>query len=688
MKLFFALAFLLVLIVVGGLTYLLLGTDPNTYKPELEQLANQNNIELSIEGNLRWSFYPNLAVHAGTTSLSGKEAGIPEISFEQADFILDWKALLSRTIRLRAIAIDGANIKVESAEEATNVAALPGAAASTQKSQTTELPFEVAIDQLALTNSRITLVTPGTSDRVLEQLNFTSKGLNLDGEPFPLTLTASTILPDQASPISIALETQLKLQLEEQQASLSNAKLSLTGFQLPLNLNFNVLYDGKADSLNINTIQGTLGSADLTGKVTARNLQSSPTVAGELSLQNLLLAELPIEAPEGFKKLNIQSLFSASEQSIELNNLAVSLDGFNVGGKLSLKLASPRQLDMALNGDTLTLPTSSGDSSNQSGLLTPLLAPLALLEGGKGHIELNLDRLTSDDMQIEKLHLNLLANGKVMNITDLSGQIFGGSFKATTKVDLRRKIPSVVFTKQLVDIDLHQSLSTLAEQSDIHGTLTVDFNGKTQGDTQEALMANIDGNGKFSAKNLQVDNINVERSYCEMAALIEKQPVTNQTWPNSTLLKDLQGDIQWRDQRILLPGFTTGLGNLAVSGYGTVFLKKETYDMLITANLQGDHTSETGCLVKSKRIQNRDIPLRCSGSFSEDGGGNCLPDSQFISQLLQEKLQKVLFDKFLKKPETEAKESTTTEGTEKADPEEEKDVKQQVIENLLKGIFQ
>ncbi|MEH6467465.1 MAG: AsmA-like C-terminal region-containing protein, partial [Porticoccus sp.] len=579
-------------------------------------------------------------------------------------------------------------IKVESAEEAANVAALPGAAASTQKSQTTELPFEVAIDQLALTNSRITLVTPGTSDRVLEQLNFTSKGLNLDGKPFPLTLTVSTLLPDQASPISIALETQLKLQLEEQQASLSNAKLSLTGFQLPLNLNFNVLYDGKADSLTINTIQGTLGSADLTGKLTARNLQSSPTVAGELSLQNLLLAELPIEAPEGFKKLNIQSLFSASEQSIELNNLAVSLDGFNVGGKLSLKLASPRQLDMALNGDTLTLPTSSGDSSDQSGLLTPLLAPLALLEGGKGHIELNLDRLTSDDMQIEKLHLNLLANGKVVNITDLSGQIFGGSFKATTKVDLRRKKPSVVFTKQLVDIDLHQSLSTLAEQSDIHGTLTVDFNGKTQGDTQEALMANIDGNGKFSAKNLQVDNINVERSYCEMAALIEKQPVTNQTWPNSTLLKDLQGDIQWRDQRILLPGFTTGLGNLAVSGHGTVFLKKESYDMLITANLQGDHTSETGCLVKSKRIQNRDIPLRCSGSFSEDGGGNCLPDSKFISQLLQEKLQKVLFDKFLKKPESEAKESTTTEGAEKAAPEEEKDVKQQVIEDLLKGIFQ
>lgn len=691
LKLFFALTFLLVIIVVGGVTYLLLGTDPNTYKPELEKLASQNDIALSIEGDLRWSFYPNLAVHAGTTSLSGKEAGIPDIRFEQADFILDWKALLSRTIRLRAITIDGASIKVETAEEAVSVAALPGAAAATQKSEATELPFEIAIDQLALTNSRIILVTPGAPDRILEQLNFTSKKLNLDGQPFPVTFKVSTTLPDQPNPISIALDTQLKLQLEEQQASLSGAKLTLNGFnELPLNLSFDALYDGQADSLTLNNVEGTLGSANIKGSIKGQQLTTAPLLTGELSLQNLVLAELPIEAPEGFNKVSFQSQFSASEKSIQLNDLKLALDNFNLNGKLSLKLESPRQLEMVLKGDNLTLPASNKNSQEgnnaQAAMLSPILAPLALLEGGKGHIELNLASLTSDDIRIENLHLNLFANGKVINITDLSGQVFGGSFQTTMKANLGKKRPTVAFTKQLVDIDLHQTLSTLAEQSDVRGTLTMDFSGTTQGDTQEALIANVNGNGKFNVKNLQVDNINVERSYCEMAALVEKQPSTNQTWPNSTLLKDLQGDIQWRDQRILLPGFTTGLGNLAISGNGTVFLAEENYDMLITANLHGDQTSETGCLVKSKRIQNRDIPLRCKGSFAEDGDGNCLPDSKFISQLLQEQLQNMLFDKFLKKPEST--ENTSTDTGQEAAPEEEKDIKQQVIEDLLKGIFQ
>ena len=165
LKGFFALIVILLLVAAAGITFLLVGVDPNSYKPELAKLAKQNNIQLTIDGDLGWSFFPNLAVQAGTTtitSIAGKDdPGIPDIQFQQADFILDWKALISRTVRLRAIAIDGAVIKVESAQEATNIAITPGAAAATQKTKTNDLPFELAIDQLSLTNSRITLVTPG-----------------------------------------------------------------------------------------------------------------------------------------------------------------------------------------------------------------------------------------------------------------------------------------------------------------------------------------------------------------------------------------------------------------------------------------------------------------------------------------------------------------------------------------------
>lgn len=702
LKGFFALIVILLLVAVAGITFLLVGVDPNSYKPELEKLAKQNNIQLTIDGDLGWSFFPNLAVQAGTatiTSIAGKDdPGIPDIQFQQADFILDWKALISRTVRLRAIAIDGAVIKVESAQEATNIAIAPGAAAATQKTKTNDLPFELAIDQLSLTNSRITLVTPGEPDKVLEQLNFTSKDLNLDGRAFPITLSVSTTLPDQPSPIAIAFDSQLKFQLEEQVAELTGSTLKLDGIKkLPIELDFNALYEGQKDSIKLSDVSGKVGSATIKAAINILQLQTTPSATGQLSIQDLLFSELAIsgllgdETPEGFKKLDINTEFSASEALVKLDQLKLVLDNFSIGGNLSLKLEGPRKLEMVLKGGHLVLPTTSEKSgeeaNNQAVLLTPILAPLALLEGGKGHIELNLDSVTSDNIKVEQLHLNLFANGKVLDITDLSGAVFGGKFQVTTKVDLKNKTPKVKFSKQLTNIDIYNALSTLADQSDVRGRLTMNFNGTSSGDTQDALMANVVGNGKLSVSELQIENINVERSYCEMAALIEKVAV-KQTWANYTRLKDVQSDIYWKNQIITLPNLTTGMGNVAVAGNGTVNLEQEAYNMLITANLQGDSTSETGCHIKSKSIRNRDIPLRCTGSFAENGEGTCRPDKQFINQLLQDKIKDKLFDKFLK-PKSDANTTDSTEGTSQGEQQEEpKDIKEQVIESLLKGIFQ
>ena len=463
------------------------------------------------------------------------------------------------------------------------------------------------------------------------------------------------------------------------------------------------MYEGQKDSIKLSDVSGKVGSATIKAAINILQLQTTPSATGQLSIQDLLFSELTIsgllgdEPPEGFKKLDINTEFSASEALIKLDQLKIALDNFNIGGHVSLKNPSlnkgPRQLEMILKGGHLVLPTTSEESGTESEirsqavLLTPILAPLALLEGGKGHIELNLDSVTSDNIKVEQLHLNLFANGKVLDITDLSGAVFGGKFQVTTKVDLTNKTPKVKFSKQLTNIDIYNALSTLADQSDVRGLLTMNFNGTSFGDTQDALMANVVGNGKLSVSELQVENINVERSYCEMAALVEKVAV-KQTWANYTRLKDVQSDIYWKNQIITLPNLTTGMGNVAVAGNGTVNLEQEAYNMLITANLQGDSTSETGCHIKSKSIRNRDIPLRCTGSFAENGEGTCRPDKQFINQLLQDKIKDKLFDKFLK-PKSDANTTDSTEGTSQGEQQEEpKDIKEQVIENLLKGIFQ
>jgi len=713
----------LMLVVAGGVTFLLFGVDPNTYKPELEKLARQNDLELKIDGDLSWSFFPNLAVQAGSSSLTAtkEDTGIPDIKFREASLILDWRALLTRTVRLQAITLDGADIRTKTAAEAANVAALPGAAAATSDTKTGDLPFELAIDEISLTDSRITVTSPDAPDRIFEQLNFTSTKLNLDGKPFAINLNFITTLPDQPT-LQVALQSFVAVEASPQKFTLSDARLSVKGLdKLPLTLKFNAGYEGDTDSLSVTDITGKLGSASISGAVNGAGLQTAPALQGELSLQNLVLAELPIEEPpEGFKKLGIATTFAVSEKAVALSNLKLALDEFNATGNMNLQLQGTRQLSMKIEGDHLALPATSETESTeqQAALFTPLLAPLALLEGGKGEVELSLASLTADNIRVDNLRLKLLANGKVVQVSELSGDIFGGTFKTTARADLGRATPTVSFTQNVAAIDLHKALVTLAEQGDIHGKLTMNFTGNSTGDNSDALLDNMNGNGDFSFSELQVDNINVEKSYCEMASLVEGRTLTGKTWPNHTTLQDMQGTIKWQDQQITLPGFTTGIGNMLVSGNGSAHLGRETYDILIKANLRGDTTSETGCTIKSKSIQNRDIPFRCTGSFAENGGGSCLPDKQFINQLIQGKVQDLLkeklFDKYLSQPKSDTptsstegptaveepsadkepsateESSTNKESSTKQEPsaEKEQDPKKQLIDEVLKGIFQ
>ena len=251
----------LMLVVAGGVTFLLFGVDPNTYKPELEKLARQNDLELKIDGDLSWSFFPNLAVQAGSSSLTAtkEDTGIPDIKFREASLIFDWRALLTRTVRLQAITLDGADIRTKTAAEAANVAALPGAAAATSDTKTGDLPFELAIDEISLTDSRITVTSPDAPDRIFEQLNFTSTKLNLDGKPFAINLNFITALPDQPT-LQVALQSFVAVEASPQKLTLSDARLSVKGLdKLPLTLKFNAGYEGDTDSLSVTDITGKLG---------------------------------------------------------------------------------------------------------------------------------------------------------------------------------------------------------------------------------------------------------------------------------------------------------------------------------------------------------------------------------------------------------------------------------------------
>ena len=656
--------FIVVAFIAG--TFFIYGMDPNDYKPQISRLAKENRINLVIDGDLSWSFFPTLAVTTSDVSISGKD--VPNITFDEASFSLDWLAILGKTLRLKAIKVVNANIVITETKAQDNS---PDFSQSETKEKLnnpdpSSIPFELDIASLNIKRSKLTIMDTDQKSIEFDDVNLTGKNINLDDDILSAVVDFSGVLKVEGIP------------------------------SLPAQVNLEAKYDTNKHYMELKTFKSDIGLTQLQGNLVVDSLFNAPTAEGSISVINNNLVKLPFEGiPEELKKLSIQMSFSVSETSITMSNIVSILNDFTLTGDASLTLEGQRELNIKLTGSDLIFPTgvSKNDEAqikntkndetyqNQTVFLAPIFAPFSHLEGGKGHIEINLGSLNYDQILVKNIHFNLFSNKEIIQIADLSGEIFNGAFKFSSRINTDDS--SIRFTGNTSNLDIKKILMFLSDSSEMDGILSVDFNGVSQGITQDEVLDNIVGTGNITAKNLKLNKLNFEKSYCDMAAIIEKRSFSQYVWPNYTKVNNLESEFSIEEQIITIPNFTSGIGNLSIEGDGKVNLNDQSYNFLIKANLDGDKTSENGCPIKSKSIRNINLPLRCEGSLEGDGRVLCLPDKKFMNQILKRKIKDKLFNGLLNS------EPSGSEINQSAKNDEIKpaDIKEQVIDTLLKGIF-
>lgn len=639
-----ALKWLLILIggiailAVGAVLWLLFGLDPNSFKPGIERLAAAQNIELEIRGELDWTLWPDIALEIGETHLTAPEQG--SVSWRQAQLSLDKAALFKRQVLFNSINIEGANIRASSVAKAGGATLAP--AAANELNQNSDLPFSLAVDRFQLSDSRVIIAKGQDTTININQLII--EQFSLDGKSFPVNL-------------DIAYPAEPNVQL--------NGDIQLS----------------------VNADQQTLG---FSGESMALRYQTMPAM--KLSLagsangsENRLVIDRLNVSGQGF---SAQAALNATADKITLNNLALSVNEHTVKGSGHLQLNPQRDLKLLLTGSPLNLdnlPGNTDTQANDGAMLAPLLAPLAMLEGGKGHIEISLPSVTSNAITVQEAHLNLFANANVVRISDLSGKVFGGQFQTSGKIDLRQPTPLLAIEAQLRRIDLKQSLMTLADSSDFQGLLNLDFSGASQGIDLETIKTLAKGKGTFTIAEPVLKNLNIEQTLCDLAARISTKYAVEKTWPEQTAFNTINGNFQLNGNNLELPSLTTGVGNIAVNAKGSVKLKEQQLNILTINRLSKANTSAEGCTVSS-RLVNQDIPVQCAGSFAENGKLSCRPDEQWVNRAIQNLLLQELQNRFLKK--AEPKQGTTNgDTTAEETQEQQQETQEKPLEQLLRGIF-
>jgi len=597
-----------------AIVYVAVVIDPNDFKTEIKSAAASQGVELSLDGDLSWQFFPQIGVIAEQVEFA--HSAIASGKIGELRLAVSWGELF--TIDLSSSQLPVGSVEISDAT--------------------------ILLAELA----------PNTFPMQLNRVNAAVKNFSMTGDRFPIKASAEVF-----SGIVLDLETVVALQVDSSSASV--------------------------ESIAISDLRASIDGLTLSGQFSADN--NFATAQGVLLSNRFDLRQLLNKFGKTFPQLKMPKM-SANEALTSVSwksNFNVNNSGFStIDTQLNIDnqpLTLNTKIDHSINNLILRVSADQFDLSGymsatpvssqpNAALFAPLAVPFALWLG-RSQMELSLDKLKFADFDADNIYINLFGNQKVLRLSSFNADIFSGQVNATGRVDMRQTLPSFDLQTSLTNIDLQSALVATADSSDITGLLSLEAKIQGAGNNIDEIILALRGDGQVTIADPSYAAINAEETFCNAAALFAGGSVRND-WAPGTQFETGTGTFTLGDGKLLIRDLTTATGNLSITSRGTVQLAQKRFNITANTRVNGSSTSASGCSV-NKRLQNRNLPFVCTGSYNQSGKTSCKPDENLIKDMLKgsvyEKLGEQLFN---------------TPATEDGDDQQQSDP----LKSLLKGIFE
>jgi len=641
----------LVLVVVVAAVALVFLLDPNIFKPRLEALAQDQGLELNIDGNLGWQLWPNLGLEVRDIRLATvADPHTSLMNLEQASLRVQTWPLLSGRVQVHEIEQGRGNWETLTSSSASKTA---GPEASTTDAEArgadgaSGSALELAVERISLQDATLNYRDMASGQSLtLAPLNLDVSGFNLQGESFDLALgwQAQINNPDWgAEPLAItggvSGQTLLARDFDY---------LQLTQGQLTLDL----------------ARAGASGSIRLNLGLRAEGLLSEPAYTGQLSLapfnpkkmmQLLSLPAIDTQRPEALTRLGLDMDFKGTNTRLTLDPIRLTLDDTHINGVLAVTDFERQALRVDLTGNQLNLddylppaPAEATEPEPTDG--DQALIPLDLVRGLDLNLRLAFDALTLTGLKARDIELHVRADDGLLTLEQARLQAYEGDLEVGGTLDARGQTAATDFSAQLNGLALAPLLSDLELDQDMQltGALNGDLKGKTRGVTMNQLMESLTAEANFSGAQVRLAPLNVEQQFCQivrMASRAESDP--NQAWADYTQLTELSGRALVQNQVVELKDVRAGVERLTLGVQGQVDLQQALVDLTLPLRLGSESTSDQGCQVTSNYWINRSLSLlRCRGSLEAfNPAKDCRPDKEGLAQLAQDYARFRLEDK-------------------------------------------
>ncbi|WP_439148047.1 AsmA family protein [Vibrio sp.] len=696
-----------VFVVVIAILALVLLVNPNQFKPLIvEQAQKHTGLELVIEGDISWQFFPSIGFELGQTELRNPE-GFTQPNLFKVDTVgvdVSVTPLFSNQLEIGNITLDGAEFYLETLKDGRkNIDALTQAPAPQESEPAVDANSESAPapqEQSATEASGWTINLAGvTISNALFEMDDKQAGsftklydvsLNLSEFAVDTWTTATFAASGENNQQKFSANGSAEFKLAEGFASyalrnidlnakfndpatsIESAKIGLNTFEFDKVNQLTYAVIGKAAGLDLDLKGGgelTVDSA--ISKVTLNKLTLDSTFKGDMLPQSPMKVDMLSDLSFDLTKSHLSFVL----EKLQANSIA--LDGkadvtLSEIPKVRFSLHSPNiDLDefLGLDNTTETANTvrsgSAGGSTSNTGSSAPVrevepdLSALKTLDV-KGDI--TIDKFKASNAKMQNVITAFSVNRGIAELTSFTSNLYQGSISATAKLDARKTPATYTAKKKIKGVKVQPLLVDVANNDMLEGTGNIDVNVKGKSLTPTGIKKNLVGTIAINFEDGAVNGINVAQLIRENYAKIKGEKVESKNDAQKTDFSAMKATLKVDKGWVSTNDLSAQSPLLRVTGQGKANFINETVDFLVRTSIVGSLEGQGGKSIDD--LKDVTIPIKVTGKWADPKFALVFDD------VLKQKAQKEI-DRGVNKLTDKIKDEKTKEA----------------VDSLLKGFF-
>ncbi|MFZ8767090.1 AsmA family protein [Vibrio harveyi] len=674
---------------------LVIFVNPNQFKPLIvEQAQKQTGLELVIEGDISWQFFPSIGFELGRTELRNPQ-GFSQANLFKVETVgvdVSVTPLLSKQLEIGNVTLDGAEFYLETLKDGTkNIDALTKAQTQ-QAEQTTEASPEKAADsQSAASDWTINLAGVSISNGYVEiQDKQTGSYTKLSD----ISLNLSQFAFDNWTTADFGMKGEMNDQTFTAQgkADFKVAK-GLASYALK-NINFDATYADPANKIDSATIGldtlefDKVNNLSYALKGDAGGMKLDMQGGGELSIDKAIskvqLNKLTLNAtfegdalPQSPMKVDMVSdlSFDLTKNHLSFVLEKLTANAIALDGKTDVTLGDIPKVRFAVHSPNIDLdeflglnkqapagdkPESGGNSSASTGPeVEPDLSALKTLDV-KGNI--TIDKFKAANAKMEAVKASFSVNRGVFDLTSFSSKLYQGTITATAKLDARKSPATYSAKKSIKGVQVQPLLVDVANNDMLEGTGNIDVNVSGKSLTPTGIKKNLVGTVVINFADGAVNGINVAQLIRENYARFKGQSIEGTDEVKKTDFSAMTATFKLNKGTVSTDNMKAQSPLLRVRGKGQANYLNETVDFTISTSIVGSLEGQGGKTIDE--LKDITIPINVSGKWA---------DPKF----------KLVFDDVLKQKAQKEIDRGVEKLTDKIKDEKTKEA----VDGLLKNLF-